>query len=105
MKYTRIYIKCNENLISNIENILPFYSSHIYLRDFFIEVKNAAKKNLAYAKFRNQNEDVNTEFFVYCPYSVYKEAKIIVETIERNYSELYLLFEFIANLDEKDFII
>lgn len=105
MTYARINIKCNEGLVNDLHSIIPFYGTgKIYVRDFFAQVLNMAEKVLAYAKFRNPGCDVNTEFYVFCPLSVYQEAQDIMENMLPNYSDLYLLMEHISKLDVEDFV-
>lgn len=105
MKYARINVKCNYELIKEINSILPSYTGRIYIKDFFTELVANANKVMNYAERKNdEDKEIGTEFYIMCPLSVYKEARSIMCKVPKDYSELYLLLEHIAKLDENSFI-
>lgn len=105
MKYARINVKVNYELIKEINSILPSYAGRIYIKDFFTEVVSNATKAMSYAESKNdENAEIGTEIYITCPLSVHREARNLLKKLPADYSELYLLLEHIARLDEDSFV-
>ena len=105
MKYARINVKCNYELIKEINSVLPSYNGRIYIKDFFAELVANANKVMNYAESKNdENKEIGTGFYIMCPLSVHNEARAIMNKVPGDYSELYLLLEHIAKLDENCFV-
>ncbi len=105
MKYARINVKCNYELIKEINSVLPSYNGRIYIKDFLSELVASATKAMNYAESRNDEcAEIGTEIYITCPLSVHKEARNFMKKVPKDYSELYLLLEHIAKLDENSFV-
>lgn len=106
MKFARINVKCSSGILKEVDSILPMFAdpSQNYIHDFFEEVSKGASAVLQSASDRNiLSPAVSSEFFIYCPYSVYLEAPAILEKFPKKYSDLYMLLEYIVQLKEDDF--
>lgn len=106
MKYSKVRVKCSRELLKEIDRFMEMMVGFgDGLEDFLLEVNEGVSEKLEGAEKRNDAGEciVYAEFSMTLPKSVYERAKNHIQDQSSEYTELYMLFENIANVKEYSF--